>query len=135
MWLFYHYSFERNYDALRSNIPCILLNKNINFNKKKRNRKWKISHTVLEKRNLCFSSYKNRKLKVKLLHIKKHYFIHFFFFLKFAESLQCILKVFDMLAVTTVNTGLYFGLYCYVHLYYHNHWKVVSQVGFKFWLG
>ena len=30
------------------------------------NWKWKIPHTVLERRTLCFSSYKNRKLKVKL---------------------------------------------------------------------
>ena len=44
----------------------ILLNKNINFIKTKRNRKWKIPHTVLERRTLCFSSYKNSKLKVKL---------------------------------------------------------------------
>ena len=28
--------------------------------------KWKIPHTVSERRTLCFSSYKNRKLKVKL---------------------------------------------------------------------
>ena len=34
--------------------------------KVKRNRKWKITHIVLERRTLCFSSYKNRKLKVKL---------------------------------------------------------------------
>ena len=32
----------------------------------KQNRKWKIPHTVLERRALCFSSYKNHKLKVKL---------------------------------------------------------------------
>ena len=30
------------------------------------NWKWKIPHTVLERQTLCFSSYKNRKLKVKL---------------------------------------------------------------------
>ena len=34
--------------------------------KMRRNRKCKIPHTVLERRTLCFSSYKNRKLKVKL---------------------------------------------------------------------
>ena len=33
MWLFYYFSFERNYDVLKSKSPCILLNKNINFNK------------------------------------------------------------------------------------------------------
>ena len=30
------------------------------------NWKWKIPHTVLERQTLCFSSYKNHKLKVKL---------------------------------------------------------------------
>ena len=30
----------------------------------KRNLKWKTPHTVLERRTLCFSSYKNCKLKV-----------------------------------------------------------------------
>ena len=34
--------------------------------KTKRKRKWKIPHAVLERQTLCFSSYKNRKLKVKL---------------------------------------------------------------------
>ena len=31
----------------------------------KRNWKWKVSHTVLERRNLCFSSHKNCQWKVK----------------------------------------------------------------------
>ena len=33
MWLFYNFNFERGYDVLKSKSPCILLNKNINFNK------------------------------------------------------------------------------------------------------
>ena len=33
VWLFYYFNFERNYDVLKSKSPCILLNKNINFNK------------------------------------------------------------------------------------------------------
>ena len=47
---------------------CISLNKKMDFNKNewKWERKWKIPHAVLEGRTLCFSSYKNRKLKVKL---------------------------------------------------------------------
>ena len=64
MWLFYYFNFERNYDVLKSKNPCILWNKNINFNKNQKESK--IPHTVLERRTLCFSSYKNRKLKVKL---------------------------------------------------------------------
>ena len=31
-WLFYYFSFEKSYNVLRSKNPCILLNKNINFN-------------------------------------------------------------------------------------------------------
>ena len=66
MWLFHYFNFERSYDVLKSKSPCILLNKNINFNiKVKQNRKWKTLHTVLERQTLRFSSYKNRKLKVK----------------------------------------------------------------------
>ena len=30
--LFYYFDFERNYDVLMSKNPCILLNKNMNFN-------------------------------------------------------------------------------------------------------
>ena len=61
VWLFYYFNFERN-----SKIPCILLNKNINFIKNEKESKWEIPHTVFERQTLCISSYKNHKLKVKL---------------------------------------------------------------------
>ena len=32
VWLFYYFSFERSY-VLKSKSPCMLLDKNINFNK------------------------------------------------------------------------------------------------------
>ena len=35
MLVFYYFNRERNYDVLNSRNPCILLNKNINFNKSK----------------------------------------------------------------------------------------------------
>ena len=35
MWLFYYFDFERNYDVLKWKILCILMKKNINFNKNK----------------------------------------------------------------------------------------------------
>ena len=38
----------------------------------KQNQKWKIPHTVLERRTLCFSSYKNHKLKLKLWWVGAH---------------------------------------------------------------
>ena len=64
MWLFYYFNFERNY-LLKSKSPCTLLNKNINFKKWNRTKNWKF-HTVLQRQTLCFSSYKNHKLEVKL---------------------------------------------------------------------
>ena len=51
----------------------------------KRNQKWKIPHTILERRALCFSSYKNRKLEVKLWWVggrerkKRAFFVPFIF--------------------------------------------------------
>ena len=33
MWLFYYFNFESNYDVSKSKTPCILLNKNMSFNK------------------------------------------------------------------------------------------------------
>ena len=57
---------EQNYVWPKSKRRWILLNKNISFNKTKQNRKRKIPHTVSERQTLCFSSFKNRKIKVKL---------------------------------------------------------------------
>ena len=59
-------------------------------------RKWKIPHTALETRTLCFSSCKNRRLKTKLERKKKwgHFLYRLFclkgFFWRFVLS-QCIL--------------------------------------------
>ena len=64
MWLFNYFHFEKNYEALKSKSPCILFNKKTNDNKIETESKLKISQTVLEKRTLCFSSYKNHKLKM-----------------------------------------------------------------------
>ena len=33
VWLFHYFNFKRNYDVLKSKGRCILVNKNINFNK------------------------------------------------------------------------------------------------------
>ena len=67
-WLFYYFIFERNYDVLKSKILYLLMNKNINFNKNEKvNRERKIPHTLLNRQALCFSSYKNCELKMKLM--------------------------------------------------------------------
>ena len=58
-------SLKKNYDVLMSKSPCILLNKNVNFNKNETESKTENpTHGFIET-NLI-SSYKNRKLKVKL---------------------------------------------------------------------
>ena len=44
--LFHYFNFEMNFDVLKSKSPRILLNKNMNFNKTKQKRKWKIPYTV-----------------------------------------------------------------------------------------
>ena len=72
MCLFYHFNFERNYDGLKSKSPSFFLNKNVTFIKTRRNRNWKIPHTILERQTLCFSWYKNRELKVKLWWVGGH---------------------------------------------------------------
>ena len=58
--------FGKNYGVLKLESPCFLLSKNITLIKTRRNRKWKIPQTVLERWTMCFSSYQNRKLKEKL---------------------------------------------------------------------
>ena len=42
------------------------MNRSIKFNKKETESKWIIPHTVLERWTMCFSSYENCELKVKL---------------------------------------------------------------------
>ena len=66
---FYYFDFERNCGDLKSKSPCILLIKmiNINFNKNDMESKMENPQTVLEKRTLRFSSYKNLKLKGKTM--------------------------------------------------------------------
>ena len=82
MWLLNYFNFERNYDVFKSKSPCIMLNKNINFNKNKtESRMENPTHRVLERRTLC--SYKNHRSKVKLWWVgarerkKRTFFVHF----------------------------------------------------------
>ena len=66
MWLFYYFYFERNYDVLKSKSLYFLLNKNINFNESKMDSKMENPTYSFREMNLCFSSYKNCELKIKL---------------------------------------------------------------------
>ena len=53
--------------TFKSKSPCIFLNENINFNKNEMESKMKIPNTGLERWTLCLNSFKNHKLKVKLI--------------------------------------------------------------------
>ena len=72
MWIFYYFHFEKNYDILKSKSPCILLNKNITFNKNETESKMENLTQSFEGQTLCFSSFKNRKLKIKLWSVGAH---------------------------------------------------------------
>ena len=69
---------ERNYDVLKSKSLWFPLDKNINSNKNET--EWKIENptTLLKRRILCFSSYENRGLKIKLWWVHERKKITFF---------------------------------------------------------
>ena len=52
--------------------------------KMKENQKWKILHTVFERQTLCFCTYKNHELKIKLYELeltdkrRGHFLYHLF---------------------------------------------------------
>ena len=49
MWLFYYFYLNRNYDVLKSNSPCFLMNKNIKLNKNEtESKKENPTHTVFD---------------------------------------------------------------------------------------
>ena len=66
MWLFYYFNFERNYDVLKSKSPCILLNKNINFNKNETELKMENPTYNFRETNLMLQLIKESQIKVKL---------------------------------------------------------------------
>ena len=113
LWLFYYFNFERNYDVLTSKSPCILLNKNINFNNNKKNRiENGKSHTVLKRRTLCFSLYENRKLKdcdeLELAKEKREHFLYRLFCLKGIQDL-CFISMYKCTEYT-------FRIYILLHI-------------------
>ena len=65
VWLFYCFYFQRNYDVLRSENPCLLLNKNINFNKNETESKMEnFTHTFREM-NLVLQLVEESQIKCK----------------------------------------------------------------------
>ena len=86
--------------------------------KTKRNQKWKLPRTVLERRTLCSSSYKNHKLKVKLwwagfLERKKRaFFVPFILskgnFFNICVLSQCSMYVLSQCMFNTLSEYAYF---------------------------
>ena len=94
--------------------------KNELLTKTKRNRKWKIPHTILEKRTLSFSSYKNGKLKVKLwwAHERKKsaFFVPFILFEEICFNIcalfQCIhFRIYILLHIPYLSKNIH-TLFC-----------------------
>ena len=56
VWLFYYFDYERNYEALKLKSPCILLNKNINFDKNETKSRMENPIKVSKRRIFCFVS-------------------------------------------------------------------------------
>ena len=90
MWLSYYFNFESNYTVLKSKSPCILLKKNTNFNKNEtESRMENPIFPHLERQTWCFSSYKNRKVKVNCdeLELAKKKRDHFFYRLFYSKEI------------------------------------------------
>ena len=87
-WLFYYFYFGRTYGVLKSKSPSHVFcwRKIWTLIKTRWNRKWKIPHTVFERWNRSFSSYKNCESKVKLYWVgacarkKSAFFVMFILF-------------------------------------------------------
>ena len=89
----------------------------------KRNRKWKIPHMVLERRALCLSSYKNRKLKVKQISwssrkkkegifctayfVRRKFFLHLCFM-----SMYSVLNTLSKYTYSYISKTLIHALFC-----------------------
>ena len=77
----------------------------------KQNLKWKIPHTVFERRILCFSSYENRKSKVKLWWVgaserkKRAFFVAFNLFT--VSRLLCFISMYSVLNTLSEYTYFY----------------------------
>ena len=103
VWLFYYFNLKR---VLKSNSPCILLNKNINFNKKETESKMENPTHSFRETSLVFQLIKESQIKSKTViswssRKKKEgifctvYFVRrefFFLRIKFLRSFFCVLS-------------------------------------------
>ena len=65
VWLFCLFNFERSYDVLKSNISCILLNKNINFDKNGMKSKMESPTHSFSETNLVLQLIRESQIKSK----------------------------------------------------------------------
>ena len=80
--------------------------------KTRRNRKWKILHTVFERRTLCFRSRKNRRSKVKLWWVgtrerKTRAFFCAVYFFRRKRLCVCFISVYSVLNTLSEYTFTY----------------------------
>ena len=95
VWLFCYFNFERNYDVLKSKSPCILLNKNINFNKNEAESKMENPTHSFKETNLVLKLILESQIKSKTVKQNRAFFVPFVlsklnFFFNICISSQCI---------------------------------------------
>ena len=80
MWLFYDFNFERNYAVLKSKSPCILLKKNINFNKSKTESKTENHTHSFRETNLVLQLIYESQIRIEMNRKKRALFVPFILF-------------------------------------------------------
>ena len=125
MWLFYYFSFESNYEVLKSKSPCILLNKNENFNKNEAESKIGNLTHIFTETNLVLQLIQESQIKSKTMMSwswwkKKEgllwtvYFVRMNFFFNIGVLSQCIVYwiYFQNLHTFTHQKTLLHTLFC-----------------------
>ena len=72
MWLFCYFNFERNYDVLRSKSSCLLLKKNMSFNKSETESKMENPPHTFRDLSLwsCFLAYR----RINVSYVRSYFF-------------------------------------------------------------
>ena len=109
VWLFFYFNFERNYYLLKLKSPCILLSKNINFNKNKMELR-EMRHSFREmnlKVQLTSESQTESKTDELELATEKFFCTVYFVWRKFFKHL-CFISMYSIL--NTLSEYTYFSI-------------------------
>ena len=109
VWLFFYFNFERNYYLLKLKSPCILLSKNINFNKNKTELR-EMRHGFREmnlKVQLTSESQTESKTDELELATEKFFCTVYFVWRKFFKHL-CFISMYSIL--NTLSEYTYFSI-------------------------